>query len=163
MRNQNLSKTICRYLLIVLLSSVVACNSVQYRDVSGFSIQPNALKDGEKIRLLAYFYSSSNSGSDFYNHVVVRSEESGDTCNILVPWNQGFTESDGDSLYNYFSPENLINKVSVEGITVGTRDLRPEDTSATFPAYNKVVRIKETDHIAINDFPTVKGSIGTIR
>jgi hypothetical protein len=121
------------------------------------------LKDGEKIRLLAYFYGPSNSSSDFYNHAVIKSEESGDTCNILIPCDHGFTQSDGDSIYNYFSPDNLINKVNLDDISVGTRDLRPSDTAASFPEYKKVVRIQDFDNIAINSFPTVKGTIGVIR
>jgi len=163
MFNQNFSKAILCTLLFAILGILTSCHSVQYRDVSEFAIQPNALKDGEKIRLLAYFYGPSNSSNDFYNHVVVKSEESGDTCNILIPWDHGFTQSDGDSIYYYFSPENLINKVNVDGISVGTRDLRPEDTAAKFPEYNKVIRIPAFDNIAINRFPTVKGSIGIVR
>ena len=160
---QNFSKVNFSSLLYVILGILTPCHSDQYRDICEFVIKSNALKDGEKIRLLAYFYGPSNSSNDFYNHVVVRSEESGDTCNILIPWDHGFTQSDGDSIYYYFSPENLINKVNLDGISVGTRDLRPEDTAAKFPEHNKVVRIQDFDNIAINSFPTVKGSIGIIR
>lgn len=163
MFNQNFSKAIYSSLLFVLLGILMSCNSVQYRDVSEFANQPNVLKDGEKIRLVAYFYGPSNSSKDFYNHAVVKSEESGDTCNILIPWDHEFTQSDGDSIYNYFSPDNLINKVSLVDISVGTRDLRPGDTAAIFPEYTKVVRIQNFDNLAINKFPTVKGTIGIIR
>jgi hypothetical protein len=163
MLSQNFSKTIFVCILFVVLRFLLSCNSVQYRDVSEFAIQPKALKDGEKIRLLAYFYGPSNSSSDFYNHAVIKSEESGDTCNILIPCDHGFTQSDGDSIYNYFSPDNLINKVNLDDISVGTRDLRPSDTAASFPEYKKVVRIQDFDNIAINSFPTVKGTIGVIR
>jgi|GEM_PF-1570453 len=163
MLDQNFPKVIFGSLFIVLFGILTSCHSAQYRDVSEFAIQPNALKDGEKIRLLAYFDGQSNSSNGFYNHLIVKSEESGDTCNILIPWDHGFTESDGDSIYYYFSPDNLINKVNMDGISTGTRNLRPEDTAALFPEYNKVVRIQDFDNIAINSFPTVKGSIGTIR
>ena len=163
MFNQNLLKTIFGSLLFLIPSILTSCHSTQYRDVSEFAIQPNALKDGERIRLLAYFYGPSNSSNDFYNHAVVKSEESGDTCNILIPWDHGFAQSDGDSIYYYFSPENLINKVNIESMSIGTRELRPEDTAAKFPEYNKVVRIRDFDNIAINKFPTVKGSPGTVR
>jgi hypothetical protein len=163
MLNQNFSKTIFTCFLFALLGVLTSCNSVQYRHVSEFAIQPKALKDGEKIRLLAYFYGPSNSSNDFYNHAVIISEESGDTCNILIPCDHGFTQSDGDSIYNYFSPDNLINKVNLDDVSVGTRELRPGDTAAIFPEYTKVVRIQDFDKIAINRFPTVKGTIGAIR
>lgn len=160
MFKQKLSKTFFASLLFVILVFFTSCHFGQFRNISEFNMQPNALKDGEKIRLLAYFYGPSNSGIDFYNHMVVQSEQSGDTCNILIPWEHGFEQSDGDSIYNYFSPDNLINQVNVEGLSAGTRNIRPEDFSAKFPDYNKVVRIKAFDHIAKNNFPTVKGSIG---
>jgi hypothetical protein len=163
MFNQNFSRVLICSLLFALTGVFVSCNSAQYRDVSEFAIQPSALKDGEKIRLVAYFYGPANSRKNFYNHAVIKSEESGDTCNILIPWDHGFTQSDGDSIYNYFSPDNLINKVNLEDISVGTRDLRPSDTAATFPEYTKVIRIQEFDKLAINKFPTVKGTIGVIR
>jgi hypothetical protein len=131
--------------------------------VSEFSLQPKALKDGEKIRLLAYFYGSSNAQNDYYNHVIVRSEESGDTCNILVPWDHGFTQTDGDSVYNYFDTENWVNTLDTEKIPPNSSDLRIENYRTKFPEYKKVIRIPEYDNIGINSFPTVKGSIGTIR
>jgi hypothetical protein len=163
MLNQNFSRVLISSFLFALIGGFLSCNSVQYRDVSEFAIQPKALKDGEKIRLLAYFYGPSNPSNDFYNHAVVKSVESGDTCNVLVPCDHGFTQSDGDSIYNYFSPDNLINKVSLDDISVGTRDLRPSDTSAIFPEYTKVIKIQEYDELTINRFPTVKGTIGVIR
>ncbi|HUS03146.1 MAG TPA: hypothetical protein VMY77_15515 [Chitinophagaceae bacterium] len=151
-----------KFIVLLIIGSLVSCTSAKYRDVSEFNMQPEALKEGERIRLIAYFFGPSKTNNDSYNHVLVVSEESGDTCNILIPWDHGFTQTDGDSIYNYFRPESLINNIKIDDNTPGTREVDLKEITSKFPEYNKVIRIPEFDDVAINKFPTVKGSVGKI-
>lgn len=163
MKIQYFLKGILYCMLFLTIGILISCDSAKYRDTSEFILQPYALKDGEKVRLLAYFYINSNRQKNVYNHVIAISEESGDTCNILIPWDHGFKETDENIIYNYIGPENLVNTLDIEKMTFSSNDLNIDDYKTKFPDYKKVIRIPEFDDIAINNFPTVKGSLGTIR
>ena len=140
---------------------LISCDSAKYRDTSEFVLQPDALKEGEKVRLLAYFYINSNRQKNVYNHVIAISEESGDTCNILIPWDHGFEETDQE-IYYYMGPESLINTLDVDKVTTNNNVSNIDDYRTKFPDYKRVIRIPEFDDVAINNFPTVKGSLVTI-
>jgi hypothetical protein len=143
-----------------------ACqNRMQYWDVSKFNIKVDALQNDEPIKLL---YSSrgpsNNEDLAFFIHVIVVSQKSGDTVNILTTVDNGFEENSGDEVYNFVSDTSMIGKIFhtnpevLEKIThvseiesLATPDLRK---------IRKVVRDTKFDEIADNNFPTIVGWIG---
>jgi len=157
-----MNKHLPYYLLtfgVILLSS--CGNNYEYRDISQFSIEDTALEDGEEIKLL---YTSrgpdNNKDLDYYIHVIVISQKSGDTVNLLTMVDNGFRIGDKYKTYNYFDQNNPVTKVmqvrpeSLEDIEA-MKNVRPKEIQ-------KVARDPKFDYIADNDFPTVIGSIGTV-
>lgn len=147
--------------IIGALFVLTSCGN-RYKNVSEYRMNPTALKDGERIKLLfAMVGNTDNQEDKYYNQIIAVSQESGDTCNILVPVNHGLTLDDDDKIFNYFSPtsqnakmgmldpENLANFGNIDSI------------KAEFPKYNKVIYDPKNDDWFKNDFPTVMGLIGT--
>jgi hypothetical protein len=151
-----------RILIATLMFLFSSCSSNNYRSISEFTMKSQALKDGERIRLIVAVVGHTDNKEDkYYNQLIAVSEETGDTCNILIPFNQGLSPSDGDKTFNYFSPESQMAQIgltapeNLEGIT---------DTSSiksAFPKYEKVIRDPKLDYITQNNYPTVMGIIGT--
>lgn len=117
----------------------------KYWDISKFKINKGALIDNEKIKLL---YSSRGTGTDkitdYYIHIIVVSQQSGDTVNVLTTALNGFTKSDGDKVFNFFDENNFISTIS-----------NPKSLK-----YKKVYRDPQFDQIADNNYSTIIGSIG---
>jgi hypothetical protein len=146
--------------LIALL--LISCNSSHYRDVFEFNLHPNALKDGEEVKILAAIIGpGDNQKKEYYNQLIVVSIKSGDTFNILVPFNPALTKQDQGKIFNYFNSENPINNIDDNKIKPNQENIRIEDIQSKFPEYDKVYQNAEFNDIAINTFPTVKGSVGT--
>jgi hypothetical protein len=81
-----------KIILIQLLLLLLGCSrNYEYWDISEFKIAPNALEDGEKIKVI---YTSqgpdNNDDLEYYYHLIVISKNSGDTINILTTVNNLF-------------------------------------------------------------------------
>lgn len=149
-------------ILIITLVLVLTSCGTKYKSVSDYHIQPNALKDGERIKLLFTIYGNTDNREDkYYNQVVAVSVESGDTCNILVPVNHGFTEEDGNKVFNYFSPEGQSAELAMLDFD-NLKDINDiNSVKHEFPKYQKVIYDPQFDKWQKNNFPTVMGFIGT--
>lgn len=152
--------------LIVLCLSclLISCfSSARYRDISEFNLQPNALKEGESIRLLAAVIGDEdNQEAKYYNHLIAVSGETGDTVNILTPVNHGLTKADGERTFNYFS----LSDPAANVILMESKELEQlthiDSVKVTHEAYTKVTRHPDFEDIAQNNYPTIIGIIGTV-
>ncbi len=91
-----------------VLLFIISCTSkYKYWDISKFNMKPTALKDGEEIKLL---YSSRgpdyNEDLSYFYHLVVVSQKTGDTVNLLTFADIVAGNEDGNKIFNYLSLDN---------------------------------------------------------
>lgn len=152
------------YLLALLCLLLSSCqNTYEFWNISKFNMDANALEDEEPIKVL---YTSrapdNNKDLEYYIHLVVVSQKTGDTVNLLTTANNGFTEEDIDKVFNYFGPENIVTKASQIDIEE-LKNMEPRRIDQMkLQKINKVVRDPKFDYIADNDYPTVIGTVGTV-
>lgn len=155
-------------ILTILISAFlfIGCSNSKYEywEMSQFNIQPNALENDEEIKLI---YSSrgpdNNKALEYYLHLIVVSQNSGDTVNILTTVDNGFTADDAENTYNYFdenSPAAKILQMDFEEL-VENGNISERIKNHKTKHITKVARDPEFDNIANNNFPTVIGVIGT--
>ena len=124
-------------------------------------MKPSALKDGEEIKLL---YSSRgpdyNQDLNYFYHIVVVSQKTGDTVNLLTfAMNTGGND-DGNKVFNYFS---LNNPTTASTLLIFEKESHLDTTgNITIGKISKVARDPQFDDIADNKYPTVIGMYGTI-
>ncbi len=154
-----MNKTLFPILLLVLL---FGCNSrYKYWDISQFTMDPAALKNEEKIKLLYTSHApDDNKNREYYIHLIVISQESGDTVNVLTTAENGFKATDRDSVFNFFdvnSPVTKFTEMSLEDIKEGD-NIQFENIK--LKKIDKVARDPKFDNLASNHHSTIIGSIG---
>lgn len=127
-------------------------------DTSDFDIDTSVLKNGQYVKILG---SSGNltrdHEMDFYNLIVVRSEETGDTINVLTTTYYQVDLNDSRTRFLSNSSgigkliENAQNSESLEGINI--KDLE----SIT---YDKVLYDTEFIQVDVLKYPAVTGNLG---
>lgn len=145
-------------ILLLLGITFSACSKktgYQFWEISKFTINDSALRDGEPIKLL---YASRgpdyNKNREYYYHVIVISQETGDTVNILTTIMNGFKPESNKQVYNYISPNNQFYPFL---------DENNNEAGNNNKTITKVARDPEFDYIADNNFPTVIGMIGSTK
>src|SRR5690606_31674181 len=130
------------FIILATLALLLSCKNKPTNldsfmvNLSEFQINDTILKDGDRVRILG---SSGNLTEeheiDFYNLVVVRSEKTGDTINVLVT---NFFQADLNNPYTRFiSNTSVFGKIlernsdaeQLNGTNI--KDLKPK-------SYNKV-------------------------
>ena len=148
-------------ILVVLFA---ACSETyEYWDISKFKISNDALTENEEIKLL---YSTRSAGAnkdlEYYIHLVVVSEKTGDTVNVLTIADNGFSAQDRDKIFNFFTANSVMTKIMQTGTEnldgTNVKDLEKIELKKI----DKVLRDPKFDPIADNNFPTVIGTIGTM-
>lgn len=127
-------------------------------DISEFSINDTILKDGDYVEILG---SSGNLTReheiDFYNLVVVRSEETGNTINVLVT---NFYQADLNNPRTRFISnsslmgkliENASNSEQLDGTNI--KDLKSK-------SYSKVFYDSEYIQVDVRNYPAITGNLG---
>ncbi len=141
-----------------------SCNSGQKDldkfmvDISKFNINDTILKDGDYVEILG---SSGNLTReheiDFYNLIVVRSEDTGDTVNVLVT---NFYQSDLNNPRTRFISnssisgkllENVENFNELDGVNI--KDI-------TAKKYQKVFYDSEYIQVDVRKYPSITGNLG---
>lgn len=147
---------------MIILAACSNNHGYKFWDVSKFHFVDTVLKNNEEIKLL---YSSrgpgNNEGLEYYIQLVVVSQKSGDTANILTTVDNGFMAGDKDKIFNYFDQNNIVTQNTY---------LRPEDVGELNKYSNrdtthkilKVARDPKYDEMADNNYPTVIGTIGVL-
>jgi len=153
------------YILGLLSLLLVSCETrYRIKDISKFRMDATALADGEPIKLL---YTSQapdhNEDLSYYIHVIVVSQKTGDTVNVLTTADNGFTLRDKDNVFNFFSQDNFVTKI----IQMDSEKLKDVKHIGDIDAFqlkkiNKVVGDPAFDYLEDNNYPTVIGTIGTM-
>ncbi len=136
---------------------VTSCSGpYEYWDVSQFNINESILDDQEDVTLIYSSGSPDKSEVDFYVHLVVVSDASGDTVNILSPVSNRFTQNDLNTTFT-FSDQHSAAVKAIQNLD----NLKEENLNkVNFKEYSKVARDPKFDFIADNKFPTTIGMIG---
>jgi hypothetical protein len=127
-------------------------------DISEFKINNEILKDGDYVEILG---SSGNLTKEheieFYNLVVVRSLETGDTVNVLVTT---FYEADlNNPKTRFMSNSSLVGKLFEN--TSNLEDLTGENINKLKPkSYKKVFYDSEYIQIDVREYPAITGTLG---
>ena len=150
-------------LLLFVIGGLMGCEGrFRYWEVEKFNMKPDALKDAERIKVI---YTSngpdSNEDLEFYIHVIVVSQESMDTVNVLTPVQYGFTKEDIDKEFIFIAQDNILYRMGLKAAQAGADSDKIFDGNApTHAPITKVVRDTHYDFIADNNHPTVIGAIG---
>lgn len=145
-------------LMLLLISCI---SKYKYWDISKFNMKPTALKDEEEIKLL---YSSRgpdyNEDLSYFYHLVVVSQRTGDTVNLLTFANNLTGSDDGNKIFNYMS---LDNPATASFLLIYEKE-NHLDTTGNFAIgkISKVARDPKFDNIADNKYPTLIGMYGTV-
>lgn len=130
-------------------------------DITEFNINNEILEDGDYVHILG---SSGNLTKDheidFYNLVVVKSDKTGDTINVLVTT---FFQSDiNNPRTNFISNSSDIGKV-FEQLANGefNEDQNVNDIEAK--TFDKVFYDSEYIQVDVRKFPAVTGGLGDYR
>lgn len=147
-------------LFLALFLWTIGCTSkYEYWNISKFKMNPTALEDNEEVKIL---FSSqgpdSNKDLEYYIHLIVISQKTGDTVNVLTTINNGLDISDKDKVFNYIAQDNPITKLLQTDLDK-TDDLA-DVNRGKLKDINKVARDPEFDYIADNIYPTVIGVTG---
>ena len=153
------------YFYVLLAMLLTSCGGTKYEfwDLSNFKMKDDALENNEEIKLL---YSSRGPGNnediDYYIHLIVISQKTGDTVNVLTTANNGFKTTDKDKVFNFFDKNNAATKImQLKSSDIKSiEDLKGLD-EMKLKKIDKVARDPKFDNLANNDYPTVIGSIGT--
>lgn len=148
----------------LIIVSIYSCNSGPKNlddfmvDVSEFKFNDTILKDGDYVEIIG---SSGNLTKEhkinFYNLVVVKSEKTGDTINLLLT---NFYQSDLNNPRTRFISntstfgklvENVDNSQEMDGKNIN--ELKSK-------SYNKVFYDSEYIQVDVRKYPTITGNIG---
>jgi hypothetical protein len=145
-----------------LMFLFISCMSkYKYWDIAKFNMKPTALKDEEEIKLL---YSSRgpdyNQDLSYFYHLVVVSQKTGDTVNLLTFANDVVGNDDGNKIFNYMSLDNPATSTTL--LILEKENHLDTTANITIGKISKVARDPQFDHIADNKYPTVIGMYGTI-
>ena len=147
-------------LILLLIITTVSCSKYDFWDISKFNIQENALSNNEDVKII---YSSQspdkNTDLDYYIHLIVVSQKSKDTINILTTLNNRFKLNDKTKIYTYRNEDDAMTKLIQSDLrNLENLDLNNISNSQTKKIY-KIARDPEFDYMADNSFPTVIGFI----
>ncbi|MDZ7845637.1 MAG: hypothetical protein U5L96_02025 [Owenweeksia sp.] len=150
-----------RFLTVLIICPLFqSCSpDYQYWPLKHFSINKDALQNGEKVKLL---YTSrgpdANQDLSYYYHLLVVSESTGDTVNVLTYADNGFEMGDAERSFLYFDRESLQARALLSSFNSITDFNKMKNSQP--PVINKVARDPAYDQVADNNFPTVIGVIG---
>ena len=153
-----------KIVFMILPLVLISCKKeYDFWDINKFQFKKNALKDNEEIKLL---YTSNgldeNKEKKYYYHLIVVSQESGDTVNVLTASQNGFNKNSGNQVFNFYDEHNIITIITQNDINLNSLDGKnsKETEKLMLKKINKVSRDIEYDNITDNNYPTVIGSIG---
>jgi len=157
-------KTTTIYILTLFTLLLTSCGKYKYWELSKFNIDSTALQNGEEVKL---YYSSRGpeiSGElDYYYHLIVISQKTGDTVNVLTALDNELTMADKDKVFNFTTPDDIFSKM-IQMDPDDLADIKNVDdiNNIEVKEINKVARDPEFDAIADNKYPTIVGALGTM-
>lgn len=160
----NTKSFIALTLLTIFAYSCDKKKKYEFWDLSKFNLVDNALEDKEAVKLI---YACQEpvvfNEFKFYYHLIVISEKTGDTVNILSPVSNGLKPQDQNKIFNFFNQGNITTQLALEQ----TEKIKNEENGdnlnkSAAGSINKVIRDPRYDDMANNNFPSIIGIIGTL-
>lgn len=153
------------YLKIISISIILSSCSPGIKDlepfmvdISAFNIDNSLLKDGDKVEILG---SSGNLSSehhiDFYNLVVVRSLETGDTINVLVT-NYFMADLNNPETMFISNSSNIGKLIENNSEIESMDDFKLKDLKSK--KYSKVFYDTEYIQVDVMEHPSIIGNLG---
>lgn len=143
--------------IAAFLSNSCAPN-IEYRDISEFTINNEVIETKQKVSLM---YASATPPDEeilsYFVHAVGVVEVTGDTINILTPFNRGAGAGDSKNEFKFYPI------YSEEGISYFEETINKDrEVKKNIEEINTITRVsydKRFDYVAKNNFPTVIGFI----
>jgi hypothetical protein len=127
-------------------------------DLSEFRIEQGALKDGEKVQILGASGNLTKEHKiDFYNLVVVRSLETGDTVNVLVTTFFQADQNDPETVF--ISNTSLAGKLFENPEDLERVEGKKADEIEALK-FDKVFYDSEFIQVDVRKYPAVTGLLG---
>lgn len=148
-------------IVLLLICSLCSCKSGPKNldefmiDISEFKMNDSILRDGDYVEILG---SSGNLTEeheiDFYNLVVVRSEKTGDTVNVLVT---NFYQSDlNDPRTRFMSNSSLMGKLVENTENLDGKNIKDLKSKS----FHKVFYDSEFIQVDVRKYPSITGNLG---
>ena len=150
-------------LYLLLIFGLFACSDSETEkdltpfmvDVNQFKIDTGALKDGEKVEILGSSGNlTENHKVDFYNLVVVRSLESGDTVNVLIT---SFFQATSNPETVFMSNTSIMGKAFENADEIKDGD---DITKMPSKKFNKVFYDTEFIQLDVRKYRAIPGNLG---
>jgi hypothetical protein len=149
--------------ILLLLSSCK--NKHEFWNISDFKMDNTALENYEEVKIIysSGIYPYDEDEEKYYTHLIVISQKTRDTVNILSLANPLVEIDKRDKVFNFFNQDHELSKIvqlDIENI----RDLNniSEIKNIQSKKIDKVMRNREFDNITDNNYPTIIGSIGNV-
>jgi hypothetical protein len=152
------------FLLVVVL--LISCQNIEYSDLDEFSIEENALKEGEEFEVIYSLTLAQNDNTEnAFNHYIVISQESGDTVNLLS--SGASPVRDRDEVFSFSSKYNNLLDLTLEShmqnfdldSALGNRKIDEIEADRKIDPSRKVLRDSKFDSVAKNSHPTIIGHL----
>jgi hypothetical protein len=152
------------FLLVVVL--LISCQNIEYSDLDEFSIEENALKEGEEFKVIYSLTLAQNDNTEnAFNHYIVISQESGDTVNLLS--SGASPVRDRDEVFSFSSKYNNLLDLTLEShmqnfdldSALGNRKIDEIEADRKIDPSRKVLRDSKFDSVAKNSHPTIIGHL----
>lgn len=127
-------------------------------DISEFTINNELLKDGDHVEILGMSGNLTEEHKiDFYNLVVVRSEETGDTINVLLT--NYYANLSHDPRTRFISNSSTVGKL-IESVDDFSRLDGKKIEDIEGKSYKKVFYDSEYIQMDVRKYPAVTGNLG---
>lgn len=146
--------------LILITIACVSCSKYDFWDVSKFKIEENVLSNNEEVKIV---YSSQspdkNTDLDYYIHLIVVSQKSKDTINVLTTYNNRFKQNDKYETFTFKNKNDIITKLLQSDLKNFEKLDLNNINNNQIKKISKVARDPDFDYIADNSFPSIIGFI----
>ena len=155
-----------RYIIvgIIFFALLSSCSSKSENldnylvDISEFNIQNDILKDGDYVEILGSTDKvTKDDQQNFYNLVVVKCEETGDTVNVLVT---SFFQSDlNNPRTRFISNSSVVGKIFERSGDL--EKLNGDDLRELEPkSFDKVFYDHDFIQVDVRQYPSIAGTLG---
>ncbi|MCB0538591.1 MAG: hypothetical protein KDE33_13805 [Bacteroidetes bacterium] len=146
------------YYLIISIVALWACApNVEYQKTDNFTIDNNALKNGDKITLL---YSSATPQNEekltYFIHLMAEKQETGDTVNILTVFNRGAGKGSSKNEFIFYTLNSDEGKAYFDKLKAS---YEIKKNIEDIDDIDRVTYDKRFDFLTKNNHPTIVGFI----
>jgi len=128
-------------------------------DISKFNMDENALKDGEKVRILGASGNLTNDDKmDFYNLIVVESLETGEEVNVLMI--NYIHTGEGPQTLDFISYDTPMGKLAAMDPAEVPKNIKVSEIE--LKKHQKVLYDTEYIQADVYDNPTIIGGLGIV-